>query len=233
MLKADALKPEPETDACAPKRIKSNPLGLINALFILKKPDKLLKWLGSHGNPTKLIKFIVAVCNKYNDLAVDYNNFDAKNNKLLASNNQNKAVIQYFQGQNANFAAENETLRQVQKQAIVNSLIADPPIVDLPIVNSPVSHAGNKQHELSLGPSATISATAKLRCLKLQDPLELTDGKNDVLIEHWLAKIEDEMIADKDLMDTLIKRRVYVMNRVSGKAFSHLKSHAQKNATNP
>ena len=77
------------------------------------------------------------------------------------------------------------------------------------------------------------SATAKPRCLKLQDPLELTNKKNNVSVEHWLTKIEGKMMADKNLMDTLTKRMVHVMNRVSGKAFSHLEPRTQKNTTNP
>ena len=92
LLEADALKP----DARALKKAKPNLLELINALLILKKLDKLLKWLNSDGNPTKLIKFIVAIRNEYNKLTVDYNNFDVKNDKLLALNNQKKAVIQYL-----------------------------------------------------------------------------------------------------------------------------------------
>ena len=40
------------------------------------------------------------------------------------------------------------------------------------------------------------------------------------------------MTADQDLMNTSKKRMVYVMNRVDGKVFSHLKPRAQKNVTN-
>ena len=79
----------------------------------------------------------------------------------------------------ARVIAENETLRQVQKQAIVNSLVAD-----FFIVNLFISYAGNKQHKPNLKSSATTLATAKLRCLKLQDPPKLTDRKNDIPVKH-------------------------------------------------
>ena len=90
----------------------------------------------------------------------------------------------------------------------------------------------NKQHKPSLKPSATTSTTAKLHHLKLQDLPKLTDRKNDVPVEHWLAKIEGKMTADQNLMDTPIKHMVYVINCIGDKAFSHLKSRAQKSAMN-
>ena len=68
--------------------------------------------------------------------------------------------------------------------------------------------------------------------MKLQNPPEFTDRKSDISVEHWLAKIEDKMTADQDLMTTSKKRIIYVINCVGGKAFSHLEPRAQKNATN-
>ena len=224
LLEAGALEP----DTCAPKKIEPNPLNIANTILALKKPDELLKWLGSEGNLTKLIKFIIAVCNKYNELAVNYNNLDVEHDKeLLALKNQKKTVIQYFEGHNADLAAESKNLRTMQGQSIVDFFIVDP--------SFPVNHVANKkkQHKPSSGPSATTSTTAKPRCLKLQNSPKLTDRKNDISVEHWLAKIEDKMTADQDLMDTSIKRIIYVMNRIDGKAFSHPEPRAWKNASNP
>ena len=99
--KADAHK------SYAPKKTKLDPLKIADVVLAMKKPDNLLTWLDFDGNFTKLIKFIVAVCDKYNKLAVDYNNLDVKYNKLavnynnlqtnhddqLALKNQKKTVI--------------------------------------------------------------------------------------------------------------------------------------------
>ena len=62
--------------ASALEKAESNPLRMVNTILALKKSDELLKQLDSGGNLTKLIKFIVAVCNEYDKLAVDYNNLD-------------------------------------------------------------------------------------------------------------------------------------------------------------
>ena len=176
-----------------------------------------------------MIKYIVAICDEYDELAIDYNNLDAKYNKFaancdnqLALKNQKKAVILYLKDHNRGLTAENETLCNLQNQGV----IADLSIVNLFIVNLFVSHAGNKQHKPSLRLSVTISATAKPCCLKLQDLFELINKKSDVFVEHWLAKIESKMTADQDLINTSRKRIVYVINYVGGKAFSHLKPRA-------
>ena len=92
LLEADALK----LDTCAPEEAELNSLKIANTIFVLKKPDELLKWLGLENNLTKLIKFIIAVCDKYNEFAADYNNFDINRDNQLATKNQKKAVIQYF-----------------------------------------------------------------------------------------------------------------------------------------
>ena len=90
LLEAGALK----LDACAPKKTEPNLLKIANIVLALKKPEDLLVWLDSNGNLIKLIKFIVAVCDEYNKLAVNYNNLDVKHDKkLLALKNQKKAVI--------------------------------------------------------------------------------------------------------------------------------------------
>ena len=99
---------------------------MANTILALKKPDELLKWLGLEGNPTKLIKFIIAVCDEYNELAVNYNNLDAEYDKeLLALKNQKKTVIQYFEDHNADLAAEIKNLCTMQGQNIVNSFIVN------------------------------------------------------------------------------------------------------------
>ena len=111
LLKADALK----LDACAPKEAEPNSLSIANTIFVLKKPDELLKWLGSEGNLIKLIKFIIAVRNKYNKLAVNYNNLDTEYDKeLLTLKNQKESVIQYLKSHNADLTAENKSLRTHQ-----------------------------------------------------------------------------------------------------------------------
>ena len=46
LLKAGAHKP----DVCAPKEAELKSLKMANTILALKKPDRLLKWLGSDGN---------------------------------------------------------------------------------------------------------------------------------------------------------------------------------------
>ena len=92
LLKAGAHK----SDACAPKEVEPNPLKIANMVLALKKLNNLLAWLVFDGNFTKLIKFIIAVCDKYNELAADYKNLDADRNNQLVSKSQKEAVIQYF-----------------------------------------------------------------------------------------------------------------------------------------
>ena len=73
------------------KNQQSNPLALINVLLVLK-PDKLFMWLGSEpNNPTKLSKFVATVRNNYDDLVANYNKLQAEQDKLLSSQNQDKA----------------------------------------------------------------------------------------------------------------------------------------------
>ena len=142
---------------------KTNPLGIINTLLALQEPKDLIGWLGSNTeeNSTKLIKFIVAVRDEYDELVIDYN-------QLLASkdgdNTQNEAlaekqgVIRYLQGQVADLTAENDTFRRLQEQSIVNpSKAADPPIVSPPGNNGT---SGTMDHKPSPGPSATSANTS-------------------------------------------------------------------------
>ena len=66
--------------------------------------------------------FINAVCDEYDELAVGNNCLVGRNAELLASEHRKDGVIQYLQDQNAGLLAENNTLREMQKQAAgVNS----------------------------------------------------------------------------------------------------------------
>lgn len=219
-----------EAGACEPEvEMEPNPLGIINILLALRKPEELIDWLDSESddNYTKLVKFVIAVRDKYDELAADYNQLEVDRDELLASRNhdntrdkvlmQKEGVIKYLKDQVAALTAENHTLRRAQEQAIV-----DPP----------VSHGDNEKHEVSPGPS-TNSISARKHRLKLQDPPVFTDGKDGLPVEHWLVKMDGKMTADEDLMDTPKRRMVYVMKRVGGTAFDHLEPRARKNATRP
>ena len=218
---------------------ETNPLGVINTLLALRELKDLIGWLGSNTeeNSTKLIKFIVAVRDEYDELVVDYNQLqNERNDELLASkdgdNTQNKAlaekqgVIRYLQGQVADFTAENNTFRRLQEQAMVN-----PPIVGPPGNNET---SGIMDHEPSPGPSTDSTNTStKKRRLKLQDPDKFTNGKDGDPVEYWLAQMRSKMAADDDLYDTPARRMVYVMNRVGSEAFGHLEPRARVNASRP
>ena len=214
---------------------ETNPLGIINTLLALQEPKDLIGWLGSNTeeNSTKLIKFIIAVRDKYDELVVDYNQLlalkdgDNTQNKALA---EKQGVIRYLQGQVADLTAENDTFRQLQEQAIVDPPVVGPPIVD-PLGNNGTS--GTMDHEPSPGPSTSLVNTSTKRRFKLQDPPVFTDGKEGLPVEYWLAKMKAKMKADGDLMDTPERRMAYVMNRVEGMAFGHLEPHTQDNATEP
>ena len=53
---------------------KTNPLEIINILLPFQKLKNLIGWLGFNAeNSTKLITFIMAVEDKYDNLAADYN----------------------------------------------------------------------------------------------------------------------------------------------------------------
>ena len=122
----------------------------------------------------------------------------------------------------------------MQKQAIVNSLVADPLIVDLPIVDSLVSHAGNKQHKSSLRLSATTSATVtKQRRFKLQNFFVYKEKNAGLPMEHWLTKMKTKIKADDNFMVILDQRMAYVMSRVGDTAFGHLEPRAWNNAAQP
>ena len=213
---------------------ETNPLGIINTLLALREPEELIGWLGSNTkeNSTKLIKFIVAIRDEYDELVADYNQLSALNDR---DNTQDKAlaekqgVIRYLQGQVADLTAENDTFRRLQEQSIVNPPeVADPPIVS-PHGDNGTSHT----HGASPGPLTSSVNTSTKRRLKLADPPIFTDAKDDVPVEHWLAKIDGKMTADEDLLDTPKHRMVYVMNCVGGTAFSHLEPRARRNATKP
>ena len=94
------------------KEQKTNPLGIINTLLALQEPKDLIGWLGSNmeENSTKLIKFIVALRNKYNKLVVDYYQLLVSKDQDNTREAENQRVIQYLQGQVADLIAENDTL---------------------------------------------------------------------------------------------------------------------------
>ena len=128
----------------------------------------------------------------------------------------------------ADLTAENNTFCQLQEQSILDLSVANPPIVDPPIVGPPGNNrtSGTIDYEPSPGPSTSSVNTSTKRCLKLADPLIFTDGKDSVPVEHWLAKMDRKMIADKNLIDTPKQCMVYVMNWVGRTTFSHLEPRA-------
>ena len=183
-----------EAEVRVPEEEKTNPLGIINTLLALREPKELIGWLGSNTeeNSTKLIRFIVAVRDEYNELATNYNQLEMERDKLLTrdeSLTEKQRVIHYLQGQVADLTAENNTFRRLQEQAIVD----DAPVTDPPIVGPPGNNgtSGTMDHEPSPGPSATSANTStNKRCLKLADPPISTDGKDGMPVEHWLAKMD-------------------------------------------
>ena len=116
LLEAGTHAPDKEKEEKEEKEI--NPLGIINTLLTLQEPNELIGWLSLNAkeNPTKLIKFIVAVRDEYDKLAVDYNQLLASKNR---DNTQNKAlaekqgVIHYLQSLVADFTAKNDTFRRL------------------------------------------------------------------------------------------------------------------------
>ena len=99
---------------------------------------------------------------------------------LKQDNTQNKAlaetqgVIQYLQSQVVDLTAENDTLRRLQKQAIVD-----------PLGNNETSK--KIDHKLSPNPSASLTnifTNTNKCCLKLTDPSIFTDGKDSGLVKY-------------------------------------------------
>ena len=142
---------------------ETNPLEIIDTLLALQEPKDLIGWLGSNTeeNSTKLIKFIVAVRDKYDKLVVDYNQLlaskdgDNTQNKTLA---EKQGVICYLQDQVADLTAENDTFCRLQEQSIANPPeAANPPIVSPPGNNGT---SGTMDHEPSSGLSATLANTS-------------------------------------------------------------------------
>ncbi|MCJ1428754.1 hypothetical protein MMC29_006665, partial [Sticta canariensis] len=224
----ESINQEPEISEEQP-----NPLAILNQLLALQNLEDIFEWLGTDQNPTKLLKFIVAVRDDYNELATDYNELEADRNKKLK---QKDRVILHLMDQIAGVTAENDTLRSIVDPPIVDSPIVDLPIVNPPIVNPPIVDLPivDPLHEPSPGPSnGTVSSSTKKRHAKLQDPLVFTNGKHNMPVEHLLVKMRRKMSANSDLYDTLELHMVYVMNRVEGMAFSHLEPRSQDNATNP
>lgn len=177
---------------------------------------------------------MVAVRNEYDELAADYNNLEADRDNTREETliqkealAEKQGVVNYLQGQVADVTAENDALRRLQEQ-----VAADPPIVNPPANNADNRDNERPEQEVSPAPSTDSTRVGKRR-LKLQDPPVLTDGKDSVPVEHWLAKMDGKMTANDDLYDTPARRMVYVMNCVGGTAFSHVEPRSGKNATKP
>ena len=107
---------------------------------------------------------------------------------------------------------------------------------DPPIVDSSAGHMGNVP-KASPGPLASSALTTKSaskikkRRIKLQDPDKFINGKDEDLVEYWLAQMRGKMAANNNLYDTLARCIVYVMNQTSGTAFGHLELQSQPEAT--
>ena len=96
-------------------KMESNLFAIISAFLTLKEPEDLVAWLISEDhNAGKLIMFVNAVCDKYNELVTKNNTFAKNNAELLASETRKNGVIQYLQDQNAGLQAENNTLHEIQ-----------------------------------------------------------------------------------------------------------------------
>ena len=126
----------------------------------------------------------MAVRDEYNELATNYNQLKIERDKLLTrdeSLTEKQGVIRYLQGQVVGLIAENDTLCRLQKQAIDN-----PPVVNPPIVVSPSNNetSGTIKHEPSLGPWTSLVNTSTKHCFKLQDPSVFTDGKKSLPVKY-------------------------------------------------
>ena len=83
-------------------KMESNLFAIVGALLALKEPRGLGAWLASEEhNAGKLIMFVNAVCDEYNELVTENNTFAKNNAELLASETRKDGVIQYLQDQNA------------------------------------------------------------------------------------------------------------------------------------
>ena len=81
----------------------------------------------------------------------------------------------------ADLTAKNNTFRRLQKQAIVNPSVVDPPIV-VPLGNN---ESKTIDHKFSPGLStSSVNTSTNKHCLKLADSSIFTDGKNGVPVEH-------------------------------------------------
>ena len=77
-----------------------------------------MAWFKHQKNTTKLIKFIIAIKDEYNKLATNYNQLEMEQDKLLTRDKlltEKQGVIYYLRGQVADFTAENDIFRQLQK----------------------------------------------------------------------------------------------------------------------
>lgn len=63
-------------------KMEQNLLAIINILLAFKKPDKPLKWLNFGNNSVKLIKFIITVCDNYDELTADYTILKVDQNQI-------------------------------------------------------------------------------------------------------------------------------------------------------
>ena len=222
-----------------------NLFAIVGAFLALKEPGDLVAWLTSEEhNAGKLIMFVNAVCDKYNELVTENNAFAKNNAELLASEARKDGVIQYLQDQNAGLRAENNTLHKMQhtEQATLTQHTEQATATQHTgrasslATDLRVSQATNKQrqHKSSPGPSDNaITSTASKRHFKLDNPNRFTGEKNSIPIEQWLTQMEGKMTEDEELMDTPRRHIVYVLNRLDGRAFKHMEPRARKNASKP
>ena len=211
--------------------LEPNLLYIVNTLLALKKTRDVTAWLASNEhNAGKLIMFVNVVCNKYDKLATENNNFVKNNKKLLASETPKNGVIQFLKNQHKRLQADNNTLRKMQEHNAgpTTSLeAAANPRVDQ-VVNNGI------QHQSSLGPSdnATTSTASKRR-FKLDNLNRFTGERDSIPIEQWLTQMEGKITEDEELIDTPRRRIVYVLNCLDGRAFKHVEPRARKNASKP
>lgn len=100
-------------------------------------------------------------------------------------------------------------------------------MVDSPIIILP---GNNESKTIDHKPSLSfftnlVNTSINKHCFKLAELTIFTDSKDGVPDKHWLAKIDKKITANKNLMNTLKSCMVYVINCMSGMAFSYLEPH--------
>ena len=111
-----------------------------------------------------------------------------------------------------------------QKEGVVNYLQKEIEKLRLTLIEE-------RRPDVATTSFSTISQKEK-RSRKLPDPPVFSDGK-EPNIDHWLAKMRSNLLANEDHMPTDILRKAYVENRVNGDAMRHMEARLRKGAAKP